>query len=295
MTTGSARTIAHAKINLGLRVLAREQSGFHAIETVFARIALGDTVVVRVRESGRSIDCRGADVGPAERNLAYRAAVAFADVVGWPQGFAIEIDKVIPVGGGLGGGSADAGAVLRVLAALAPRPVPEETLLDLAARLGSDVPFLTTTAPLALAWGRGERMLALTPLPSRHVALVVPPFAVSTADAYGWVAAARGSYAPAPRIIHASQLASWEALSPLVANDFEAPVAERHPEIAAILGALRRAGAAPAQLSGSGSTVYGVFAAPPDRRALEQAVSGRFVLTQTVEHIAPVALIDAAR
>ncbi|MBX6332151.1 MAG: hypothetical protein IRY91_09935 [Gemmatimonadaceae bacterium] len=118
---------------------------------------------------------------------------------------------------------------------------------------------------------------------------------MSTADAYGWVAAARGSYTPVPRIIPPSQLASWEALAPLVVNDFEPAVAARHPELTSILGALRRAGAALAQLSGSGSTVYGVFAAPPDCRALEQTVPGRVVLTQTIERISPVELIGAAR
>ena len=103
-----ARVPAQAKINLLLRVLAREQSGFHSLETVFLRLTLSDDVVVRAGEGirGRSIDCRGEWIarealGPAERNLAYRAAVVYADATGWPAAFAIEIDKRIPVGGGL--------------------------------------------------------------------------------------------------------------------------------------------------------------------------------------------------
>ena len=112
-------------------------------------------------------------LGPVEWNLAWRAAVAFADATGWPNDFAIEIQKRIPVAGGLGGGSADAAAVLRCLNALAPAPLSRDELLAIAAPLGADVPFLTMEAPLALAWGRGERLLALDPLPSRAVTLVV--------------------------------------------------------------------------------------------------------------------------
>src|SRR5215510_9881815 len=118
--SAEASVVAQAKVNLRLRVLARESSGFHSIETIFLRLDLGDDVRVRVRRAERSIDCSGPampteGLGAAEQNLAYRAAVAYADATGWPSGFAIEITKQIPVGGGMGGGSADAGAVLRVL------------------------------------------------------------------------------------------------------------------------------------------------------------------------------------
>ena len=119
----TARTLAQAKINLFLRVLAREASGYHQLETLFQRLDLGDDVRVRIGVRGRAVDTRGADVGPTEGNLAWRAGVAYADAAGWPDGFAIEIDKRIPVGGGLGGGSADAGAVLRCLDRLNPTPL----------------------------------------------------------------------------------------------------------------------------------------------------------------------------
>jgi 4-diphosphocytidyl-2-C-methyl-D-erythritol kinase len=118
---------AQAKINLYLRVLAREDGGYHQLETLMQRLALGDRVRVRVGPgvAGRTLDCRGpalppGGLGPVERNLAYRAAVAFAEATGWPDAFAIAVEKEVPVGGGLGGGSADAGAVLRCLNALAP-------------------------------------------------------------------------------------------------------------------------------------------------------------------------------
>src|SRR3954471_8595902 len=112
--TGAARVVAQAKLNLLLRVLAREASGYHSIETVFLRLDLGDDVCVRIT-SGRSLECNGpampADgLGAVEKNLAFRAGLAYAEATGWPSGFSIELTKRIPVGGGLGGGSADAGA-----------------------------------------------------------------------------------------------------------------------------------------------------------------------------------------
>ena len=181
----TARVKAQAKVNLRLRILAREASGFHQLETIFLRLTLADEVTVRVGGSGRTLDVTGADTGPTERNLAYRAALAYRQA-GGPDSFSIEIRKNIPVGAGLGGGSADAAAVLRALNALSSRPLSDEHLLALAAPLGADVPFLTSRAVMALAWGRGERMLELAPPPQRHVLLFVPHVPVSTADAYGW-------------------------------------------------------------------------------------------------------------
>ena len=292
----TARVLAHAKINLILRVLAREESGFHALETVFARVALGDDVTVRATASGRSIECTGAETGPPERNLAYRAALAFAESTGWPTGFAIDIEKRIPVGGGLGGGSADAGAVLRALAALSPRAVSEEQLLRIAATLGSDVPFLTTTAPLALAWGHGERMLALPALPERDVALVAPGFPVSTAEAYSWLAAERSTIAhhsaAPPQLLSLADLATWESIAPLAANDFEPVVSRRHPEIPRITAALRSAGASIALLSGSGSTTFGLFASTPPAPSLPSSLPGDLLLTRTLATVPPIELLD---
>jgi 4-diphosphocytidyl-2-C-methyl-D-erythritol kinase len=287
----AARVRAQAKLNLLLRVLARERSGHHQIETLFARVALADDVLVRVGVRGRSLDLDGDELppeglGPTERNLAWRAAAAYAAAAGWPTGFAIEVTKRIPAGGGLGGGSADAGAVLRALDALALAPLGESRLLAIAGSLGADVPFLTARAPLALAWGRGERMLELPPLPARPVLLLVPRFAVSTADAYGWVAAARGDASNvSPRAYDLRALSSWPGVAALAANDFEPEVARRHPEIAALTAALANAGAIVARMSGSGSTVFGVLAHEDAVVPSLAGVDARAVLTRTVAHV----------
>jgi 4-diphosphocytidyl-2-C-methyl-D-erythritol kinase len=292
MSAKVARVAAQAKLNLGLRILARERGGHHEIETLFARIALADTVTVRPRDEERSLVVRGLASGPEQQNLAYRAAAAYGDATGWPRGFELEIEKRIPVGGGLGGGSADAGAVLRGLNALAPRPVSDAELLRIALTLGADVPYLTSIEPYVLAWGRGERMLALPALPERTVLLVLPGFAISTADAYGWIASSRPADVPSPRLVTVPELTSWETLQPHVVNDFEPVVCEHHPEIATIIAQLRAAGASIAGMSGSGSTLFGVVPLFADTAALAGALPGTVVPTRTVTRVAAVELVE---
>ena len=294
----AARVVAQAKINLFLRVLAREASGYHQIETLFQRLALGDEVVIRTDVPGRSLDCRGAacppeGLGPVEQNLAWRAAVAFAEAAGWPSGFAIEIDKRIPVGGGLGGGSADAAAVLRALNALAPEPLATGRLLALALALGADVPFLVGDAAPALAWGRGERLLALPPLPERRVLLLQPPVGVATADAYRWLSDARDTMEPSPRVLTPGQLASWTDVAGLAENDFEGPVTEHVPAVA-VLAEARPMFAPPMPpgvvppiygMSGSGSTWFLVLTDDRVDFTVGEAEGWRATWTGTAERV----------
>jgi 4-diphosphocytidyl-2-C-methyl-D-erythritol kinase len=292
MSAKVARVAAQAKLNLGLRILARERSGYHEIETLFARIALADTVTVRPGDEVRSLVVHGLASGAERENLAYLAAAAYSEATGWPGGFEIEIEKRIPVGGGLGGGSADAGAVLRALNALAPHPVSDAELLRIALTIGSDVPYLTTTEPFALAWGRGERMLSLPALPERTVLLVLPGFAVSTADAFGWIVSSRPVDVPSPRLVSVAELTSWETLQPHVVNDFEPVVCERYPDAASTLAQLRAAGATIAGMSGSGSTMFGVVPLFSDTAALVSALPGTVVPTRTVTRVAAVELVE---
>ena len=296
----AARVAAQAKVNLRLRVLAREASGYHQIETLFLRLALADDVHVRATDGARSLDADGdvdpRQLGAPERNLAWRAADAYAEATGWPAGFAIELRKRIPVGGGLGGGSADAGAVLRALDAMAASPLGERALLSLAERLGADVPFLTSGNAYALAWGRGERLLALTAPAEREVLLVLPSFAVNTSEAYRWLAS-RGDEEPARRadagVLDPTALSQWPAIGRLASNDFEPVVAARHPSVDAALARLREHGCAPAMMSGSGSSLFGVL--PEGVRADVPRFDGehggpapRVLLTRTATDVAPV-------
>jgi 4-diphosphocytidyl-2-C-methyl-D-erythritol kinase len=283
---------AQAKLNLRLCVLARETTGYHQLESLFIRIDLADTVRVATDTKTRSLECAGLDL-PAEQNLAYRAAVAFLEAARWDTGFHIAIEKRIPSGAGLGGGSADAGAVLRALNALAPSPLPANELMTIALRLGADVPFLTADATLSMAWGRGERLLALRPLPAREVLLALPNFGVNTAAAFGWHAAAsegRALEAPAPMTL--DELDRWDAVAKLARNDLEGVVFAKHPEIAQCVESLASAGARIARMSGSGSTAFGIF----DRRLMTEPTGfpkgTRLVQTRTSTSVAAVKPLD---
>jgi 4-diphosphocytidyl-2-C-methyl-D-erythritol kinase len=296
----AVRVAAQAKVNLRLRILARETSGFHQIETLFLRLALADDLLVRATSGARSLDVDGEidprQLGATERNLAWRAANAYASATGWPAGFAIQLTKRIPVGGGLGGGSADAGAVLRALDAIAPSPVGEPALLAIAARLGADVAFLASSSVYALAWGRGERLLALRPPEEREVLLVLPPFAVNTSEAYGWLVAAREAGdvgGGSSGMLDPKSLADWPTIARLATNDFEPVVAARNPMIERVVARLRDLGCAPAMMSGSGSSVFGVLppAAQIDVPRFGGELGGpapRALLTRTAVDVAPV-------
>jgi len=282
------RIAAQAKLNLHLRVLSREDSGFHSIETVFHRIDLADDLVVEMTPGGRTIDVTGADVGPAEANLAWRAAVAYAEHTGWPSGFRIELTKKIPAGAGLGGGSADAAAVLRALNSMAPNPVGTPGLLRLASALGSDVPFLAGSSVMALAWGRGERMLSLPPLSRHDVLLMSPAFSVSTADSYRWLDERRGrledsaeSRSADPFILDPIELSTWTSIARFARNDFEAPVAEKHPELREHLDRLRSSRAILCGMTGSGSTIFGILDTRPDNSKAPAEHRERVTTTMT--------------
>ena len=274
---------AQAKLNLWLHVMAREESGYHSIETLFHRIELADDVVVALAPQGeRTITC-SEDVGPAHENLAYRAAQLYCGATDWPTGFRIGINKRIPAGGGLGGGSADAAATLVSLNAMSPRKFHDMELAELGSQLGADVPFLLADAPKALAWGHGDRMLTLPALPQKHVALVVPEFGVGTPEVFQslW----RGSFHHCGQL-SVDDLTSWKRIAELSRNDLRHSLfIRRHTQFADSLAALRAAGAIMAEMTGSGSVVFGIFDSEPDAQALESATGCRVVLTRTALNV----------
>jgi len=272
-----AATRAHAKVNLRHRVFARDETGFHAVETVLARTSLHDTVELEERETGITLVLGGEETGgvpDGEDNLCVRAARAFLDAAfprREPPGVHLRLTKRIPSGAGLGGGSADAAATLRLLAARWPR-VDERGLWRLAGALGSDVAFGLLDTPLALGWERGRRLLPLRPPRARPALIVCPPYAVSTPDAYGWLAERRreagiGDSGDAAALPGATRWTDWSVLERLVRNDLEPPVLARHPALGACLDALARA-AAGATLTGSGSALAAWFG---DERGREEA------------------------
>lgn len=276
---GVARVRAPAKVNLRLRILAREESGYHQLETIFCALELCDALELRRGGEGVRLDVEGAELGPPEENLVCRAALAFYDAAGLTPAVRIRLVKEIPAGAGLGGGSSDAAATLRALNALHGAPLSRATLLRLGAALGSDVPFFLCDAPLALAWGRGERLLELPALPPAPALVVAPGFAIGTADAYRALDEHRRQprRPPAePAVLRPELLASWDAVASLAENDFEAPTYARFPLLAEIKAALQQAGARIALLSGSGSALFGIFPDAQHRTAAAAALHDRF-------------------
>jgi 4-diphosphocytidyl-2-C-methyl-D-erythritol kinase len=258
---------ALAKINLFVRVLARESDGYHGIETLFCLVSLADELRAERREGrGVTIDVEGGEVGPPEQNLALRAATMVLEATGNRFAAHLGLTKRIPVRAGLGGGSSDAAAALHAANHLTGNAVPRHELLQFAARLGSDVPFFLTGAPLALGWGRGERLLRLPALPAAPVLLLTPPVPIATAEAYGWVDAARQSAGRRGAVaLDLDALSRWGDIGRMAGNDFESPVFGRFPEVRAAFEALVNTHPLICRMSGSGSTIFAVYRSVPDR------------------------------
>jgi len=260
------RVAAHAKVNLFLRVLARESGGHHQIETAFALLDLADTLEVTRTAAGVSLAVEGPDLGPVAENLAVRAAEAVLAATGRRFGAHIALAKRIPVRAGLGGGSSDAAAALHAVNALAGGAVPRHELLHLAARLGADVAFFASSTPAALAWGRGERMYRLAPLPALPALLAVPAPGVATADAYQWWDELHPRPEPrGPVVLDADALASWGSVGRLGGNDLEAAVFARHPDVREAYEALAATRPFWVRMCGSGSAVAAVYRNERDR------------------------------
>ena len=269
------RVRAFAKINRSLRVLGTRAGGYHELRTIFQSIALYDTLTFRAVRGPLQLTCDDPACPVDDTNLIARAAAVMWQASGRrgaASGVAVDLTKRIPMQAGLGGGSSDAAAALRVLATR--WRVADAKVVDAAEALGADVPyFLEGGAMLGLE--RGDLLFRLHEPASAWVVLVLPGFGVSTRDAFAWfdeaVAADPGVRRPPHELV----------------NDLEAPVAARHPEVGRIISALRRAGASQAAMSGSGSAVFGLFSSRQAAlRAAKTAgsASRRTIVTRTLNH-----------
>jgi 4-diphosphocytidyl-2-C-methyl-D-erythritol kinase len=250
---------AFAKINLSLRIKAKRADGFHEVQTILQAIDLSDRLTCEAKRGPFQIVCTTPRV-PADRtNLVWRAAQRLWEAAGRdgePRDAVVTLDKRIPMQAGLGGGSSDAAAALPVLRQMWKLSVADEELAAIAAALGSDVPFFFVGGT-GLGLGRGEEVYPLADLPRWWVVMIFPPFGIATADAYEWFdqLRARTSVEAEPRYLPDTWLGR---VVPLV-NDLERPVIERHPVIGTLKERLTRLGAAMSAMSGSGSTVFGIF------------------------------------
>jgi 4-diphosphocytidyl-2-C-methyl-D-erythritol kinase len=281
----AVRAAAPAKLNLWLQVGRSDASGFHQLDTLFCAVDLADELTIAGDGPGLSLEVSGPDCGPPEQNLVSRAARVFCRATGVPLSARIRLTKHIPLGAGLGGGSSDAAATLRALAALLGPSVaaPTGRAIELAAaELGSDVPFFLGDSPLARGRGRGQLLEPLPPLQPAPVLIVMPPYTMPTALAYRLLDEARaaGSGGPAPSATGAmaegGDVASWDHVAQRSVNDFEPILFGLHPELSRVHGVLVEGGARLARLAGSGSAVFGVFRDATALHPVEAAISAEF-------------------
>jgi 4-diphosphocytidyl-2-C-methyl-D-erythritol kinase len=250
---------AYAKVNLDLRVLGLLPDGYHEVRTVLQSLRLHDTLTFSATRGPFVITCDDPAIPTDARNLIWRAAEilghAAAPRRAVPSGVSVHVTKRIPAQAGLGGGSADAAATLLALTRLWRLDLDVIDLASLGARLGADVPFFLAGGT-ALGAGRGDDVSPLTEPPPSSVVLAMPPFGVSTPDAYRWFDQ-DGPRRPARG--RGPALPSWPAWAAELRNDLEPPVIRRHPGVGRLVRTLKGLGADHAAMSGSGSAVFGVF------------------------------------
>jgi 4-diphosphocytidyl-2-C-methyl-D-erythritol kinase len=261
----TVRVRAFGKINLGLKILGTRADGYHEIQTVYQTLALADRLTIELlrRPAKISVECDDPRVLSGSSNLVFRACELWRRERRFRGGIRVQLQKKIPPGSGLGGASSDAAAALLGLERLTGRRLDHESLVKLAARLGSDVP-LFFWGGRVLGCGRGEEVYPLWDLPSRQCLVVFPGFSVATAWAYQ-----QADHLPGLRLTAAAKspkmggfgawshfpLSTWGPAE----NDFEKVVFARWPELARLKRLLIRAGAESASLTGSGSAVFAVF------------------------------------
>jgi 4-diphosphocytidyl-2-C-methyl-D-erythritol kinase len=256
---------AFAKLNLDLRVLYKRPDNFHELRSVFQTISLADEITIRFVRSRRTEIVMSGSIDIPD-NLIVKAARLCLDEMKLTAKIEFHLDKRIPMGAGLGGGSSDAAAVMLSLPALARKRIPTERLMSLCANLGSDVPFFLLGGTAAVL-GRGEELYPIPDLKCDTVLLLSPGVHVSTADAYRAL-----STTLTPESVSAKQTqfqaALWSGTVSSGVNDFESVVFPQHPELASFRKKLLKAGASVAMMTGSGSSLFGIF---PDRARLKAA------------------------
>jgi 4-diphosphocytidyl-2-C-methyl-D-erythritol kinase len=278
---------AYAKINLALDVLDKRPDDYHNIKSVMQTVSLCDSVTVTGGTGeGIQVRCDQGGVPEGKENLAYRAAELFFTETGKAcDGVTIDLEKHIPMGAGLGGGSADAAAVLRAMRKLYDPMMPISRLQQMAIRLGSDVPFCVRGGT-ALIRGRGEEILKLSAMPTCSVVLCKPAFPCATAQMYRLLDESELSYHPdIAGLTKALEVQDRQDISERIGNVFE-QILPPGSEIFAIRRELLRLGARAACMSGSGSTVFGIFFEDQSRAAAAaDALREKYPQTYLTENV----------
>ena len=264
---------APAKINLTLHILGKRVDGYHDLDSVMQKIDLVDTLTLsRCEHPGVQLSCPGSIVPEDESNLVWKAATLFLEEAGLAEkcGVSIILEKNIPIGAGLGGGSSDAGCVLTGMNHLFQAGLEEEVLLRLAKSLGADVPFFVVPFATVRATGIGDRMKEQESLKNCSLLLVNPGIFVSTARVYENYTLTRAD--KDSRLSDSRKNDSVKEYSSLLHNDLEAVTIEQYPEIEGIKTFMLENGASGALMSGSGSTVFGIFPDSGDSESASLAI-----------------------
>lgn len=249
---------AYAKLNIGLCVVRKRSDGYHDLHTVFQMIDIHDTLFFSRIDEGVKITSSDPSLPLDQNNLVYKAFDLLRQQLGLQGGLKIHIEKLIPSGAGLGGGSSNAAVTLLATKHLWQLEIEKQTLMDLAAEIGSDVPFFLQGGT-ALGEGRGEM---LTPLPSLEhiwIVLICPHIAVSTAWAYNQLKIALTNDKKIVNFSPLFQKAAFDEFKLHLINDFEDVVFKRYPELLHYKDKLYHSGAFYASMSGSGSSIFGFF------------------------------------
>jgi 4-diphosphocytidyl-2-C-methyl-D-erythritol kinase len=264
--TDSVRLRAFAKINLCLHVMGKRPDGYHELRTIFQAISLHDTLeLTTTRRPQIFLKTNDPALPTGPDNLVCRAIAAISEEIGYGRGIRAFLEKRTPVARGLGGGSSDAAAAIIGMLRLTKKKVPLERVVEIAAKIGADVPFFLFGGR-AVAVNRGDEIYPLPDGPTRTILVISPrDIGVSTKDAYQWVGAELTNR-PKPPSIWGFCALCWSRQETGVSNDFEAPVFGRHPRLREIRDGLLQGGAAAAALAGSGSAVFGVFRNPAQAR-----------------------------
>jgi 4-diphosphocytidyl-2-C-methyl-D-erythritol kinase len=275
---------APAKVNLHLAVKDRRPDGFHDIESVFLAVNFGDTLYFGVLEGENTVEITMEGLNfhiPTEKNIIFKAVSLFRARTGFNQGIKIKVEKRIPAGGGLGGGSSDAAAALLALNEIAGLPCRRDILLEMAASLGSDVPFFIHKTPTALVTGRGEIISPIN-APMLFLVLVNPGFPSDTAAAFKLLDETRispqsGEWDCKIMIKSIIEEKEYRYFTNDFFNIFPEPEKSIYNEIT---GNLRELGAQYANLSGSGATCFGVFADQEQAQRAADSLKGKWIFVQ---------------
>ncbi len=269
-----------AKINTQLHILRKREDGYHELYMHMVPVTLFDTIVI-TPNAGNSIQLQidGRDCGKQKDNLIVKAAHAFGQCSGLEVSFQFQLSKRIPVGAGLGGGSGNAAGILQALNHYYQYPLNMGELMEVAAKLGSDVPFFLNPRP-SQARGRGEQLTPLVQYPSCCLVVVKPSFSISTAQAYR-------NCQPTPMDFPQQKIDTIDALVGSLHNQFEQTLLPEFLDLAKIKKKLLEYGAVGALVSGSGSAVFGIFANQPSQiqasQQLEHDQLGEVFCCQTME------------